>query len=92
MDSSSQKIDLTTFFLSISSAALMGLGIVPSAPDYVGKPELNLELTKQNIELLELMEEKTRGNRTLQEDQLLEQLFFALRMRYLEHQKQTSLA
>jgi hypothetical protein len=72
------KLDLTTFFLSISSAAFMGLG---------AKGEIDLELAKQNIDLLELMQEKTKGNRTAEEERLLEQLLFETRMRFVEVQR-----
>jgi hypothetical protein len=82
------KIDFTTFVLSISSAAFMGLGIAPPGiPAGEGEPEVNLELARQNIDLLELIWEKTRGNRTPDEDRLLEQLLFETRMRYVETQK-----
>jgi hypothetical protein len=70
------KIDLTTFFLSISSAAFMGL-----------QDKVDLELAKQNIDLLELMQEKTKGNRNTEEDRLIEQLLFETRMRFVEVQK-----
>jgi hypothetical protein len=80
------KIDLTTFFLSISSAAYMGLGIVP--PPQGGSPRIDLELARQNIDLLELMYEKTRGNRTPEEDRLIEQLLFETRMRFIEKQRE----
>jgi hypothetical protein len=82
------KIDLTTFLLSISSAAFMGLGMIPGAED-AGAPEgqVDLELARQNIDLLELMQEKTRGNRTAEEDRLVEQLLFETRMRFVEVQK-----
>jgi len=79
------KIDLTTFFLSISSAAFMGLGLV--SPDGKSEPRVDLELAKQNIDLLELMQEKTKGNRTPEEDQLINQLLFETRMRFVEAQK-----
>jgi hypothetical protein len=74
--SDSLRIDLTTLFLSISSAAMMGLG-----------DSLNLELVQQNIQLLELLQEKTKGNRSVDEDKLIEQLLYEIRMRYLEVQK-----
>ena len=76
------KIDLTTFFLSISSAAYMGLGIVPESGE--GQSRVNLELARQNIDLLELMLDKTQGNRTPEEDRLIEQLLFELRVKYVE--------
>lgn len=77
------RIDLTTFFLSISSAAFMGFGLVNRKEDS-SPSKIDLELARQNIDLLELMQEKTRGNRTPEEDKLLEQLLFETRMRYVE--------
>ena len=44
---------------------------------------VDLELAKQNIDLLELMQEKTRGNRTADEDKLIEQLLFETRMKFV---------
>jgi hypothetical protein len=80
------KLDLTTFILSISSAAYMGLGLV--SPDGKSEPRIDLELARQNIDLLELMFEKTKGNRTPEEDRLIGQLLFETRMMYVEKQKQ----
>lgn len=79
------KIDLTTFFLSISSAAFMGLGMIPSGAE--GEQKVDLELARQNIDLLELMQEKTKGNLTPEEDKLLEQLLFETRLRFIDVQK-----
>ncbi len=70
------KIDLTTFFLSIASAAYMGL-----------ESEPNIELAKQNIDLLELMQAKTKGNRSTEEDRLVDQLLLELRLRFIEKTK-----
>lgn len=80
------RIDLTTFFLSISSAAFMGLGMMPSPQG--GEPKIDLELARQNIELLELIHAKTKGNRTPEEDRLIDQLLFETRMKFIEKQRQ----
>lgn len=79
------KIDLTTFFLSISSAAFMGLGVIPASDGE--SPKVDLLLAKQNIDLLELMFEKTKGNRSPEEDRLIEQLLFQTRMKFVETQR-----
>lgn len=79
------RLDLTTFFLSISSAAYMGLGLVPMGPE--GRCSIDLELARQNIDLLELLCEKTKGNRTPEEDRLIENLLFETRMRFVEVSK-----
>jgi hypothetical protein len=58
------------------------------SPDGQSEPKTDLELARQNIDLLELMFEKTKGNRTPEEDRLIEQLLFETRMMYVEKQKQ----
>jgi hypothetical protein len=80
------KLDLSMFFLSISSSAMSGLGV-----SFYGEKEddgkINLEVARQNIELLQLMKDKTTGNRTSEEDQLLEKLLFELQIKYVEVEK-----
>ncbi|MFZ9596407.1 MAG: DUF1844 domain-containing protein [Bdellovibrionia bacterium] len=83
---SEPKIDLTTFILSISSAAYMGLGLVP--PPEGGAVKVDLELARQNIDLLELIYAKTQGNRTAEEEKLIDQLLFETRMKFVEKQKE----
>lgn len=78
-------IDFATFILSLSHSALMHLGEAPH-PD-TNKVEANLPLAKQNIDLLGLLEEKTKGNLSGDEERLLAQVLFDLRMRYVEHSK-----
>lgn len=87
MQSQSRSLDFTTFVLSISSAAFMGLGLAPR-PD-TNKPEIDLELAKQNIDLLELMKEKTKGNLSQEEEKLLDSMLFETRLRFVETQKQS---
>ncbi len=76
------SIDFPTFVLSLSHSALMHLGEAPHPDD--GRVERNLPLAKQNIDLLGLLEEKTKGNLTGDEERLLSQVLFDVRMRYLE--------
>lgn len=78
-------MDFTTFILSVSSAALMGLGITPRPG--TDKKEVDLELAKQNIQLLELIKEKTKNNLSADEEKLLDSLLFETRMRFIEVQK-----
>lgn len=98
----SSKIDFSTFVFSVSGSAMMSLGLLPEDfnPTEVtdtqlnnkpnDKPKMtnkNLALAKHNIDLLELMQDKTQGNLTPDEAKLLEQVLFELRMRYVEAQK-----
>lgn len=68
------RLDLTTFFLSVSASAMQALQ--EANPD--------TSMAKHNIDLLELMQEKTKGNRTTEEDQLLTHLLFQLRMSFVQ--------
>jgi len=75
------KLDFSTFVLSIIGSAYVHLGDAPS-PE--GREEQNLVLARQDIDLLSLLEEKTRGNLTGDEERLLSQALYDLRMRYVE--------
>ena len=79
------KIDLTTFLFSVSSAAFMHLGLFPSEESQEAKnSEINLEAAKHNIDLLEMIEEKTKGNRTEDEEKLIQQLLSETRLQYVK--------
>jgi hypothetical protein len=75
-------MDFTTFCLSLASSAMIHLGQAPNPEN--GKSEANLPLAKQTIDILELLEEKTRGNLTAEESRLVSTLLYDLRMRYVE--------
>jgi len=84
-DETLPQIDFATFILSLSHSALMHLGEAPD-PE-TNKLEVSLPLAKQNIDLLGLLEEKTKGNLTGDEERLLAQVLFDLRMRFVEKSK-----
>ncbi len=79
------KMDFTTFCLSLASSAMMHLGLVPY-PE-TGKAEKQLPLAKQTIDILAMLEEKTRGNLSPEEATLLGAVLYDLRMRYVELQR-----
>ncbi len=73
--------DFGTFIISLASSVLIHLGELPD-PDR-GTTHADLELAKQSLDVLGMLREKTRGNLTAEETQLLEQLLYDLRMKYL---------
>lgn len=76
------EIDFSTFVFSLSTSALFHFG---DFPDPVTKSvEKNLPAAKQTIDILGLLKEKTRGNLAQEEEQLLDNLLFELRMRYVK--------
>lgn len=75
------KIDFATFIFSLNSAVLVHLGIVEDP--VVGKPAKDLPLAKQTIDLLGMLEEKTRGNLNPDEENMLKNILYDLRIRYV---------
>ncbi len=75
------SIDFTTFLLSLGSSALVHLGDVPH-PE--GGTKIDLVLAKQTIDLVALLETKTKGNLTEGEARFLESLLYDLRLRYVQ--------
>src|SRR2546425_13341007 len=75
-------LDFNAFVLSLGSSALIHLG---EAPDPVsGKTqEPDLPLAHQSIDLLALLQEKTRGNLSEDESRFLDTLLYDLRVRYV---------
>lgn len=76
------KIDFSTFVLSLSHSAFVHLGDAPSPDGQHREP--NLVLAQQTIDMLALLAEKTKGNLTGDEERLLEQVLYELRMRFVE--------
>jgi hypothetical protein len=81
-----QQVTFIGFVLSLAHTAAFHFGDVPD-PATGKNGEANLGAAKQLIEILALLEEKTRGNLSAEERQLLEQLVYELRMRYVEATK-----
>jgi len=76
------SIDFATFVLSLSHSALLYMGDAPHPEDEHVEP--SLPLAKQNIDLLGLLEQKTKGNLTGDEETLLAQVLTDLRHKYVE--------
>jgi hypothetical protein len=77
------QLTFSAFLLSLASSAAIHFGDLAD-PASGEKIEPNLEGASQMIEILALLEQKTRGNLTPEEQQLLEQLLYELRMRFVE--------
>jgi hypothetical protein len=78
-------VDFHTFILSLGSSALLHLGELehPEA----GATKQDLSLAKHTIDILAMLQEKTKGNLTPPEDKLIDSLLYDLRIRYVEATK-----
>ena len=81
-------LDFSTFVLSLGSAAMVHLGRVPR--DSEASPaggSADLPAAKQVLDILAIIEEKTRGNLDESEDKLIKSLLYDLRVAYVDAQK-----
>lgn len=76
-------LSFTAFVVSLASSAAIHFGDLPD-PSTGQLAPVNLDGAAQMIDILALLEEKTRGNLTLEERQVLEQVLYELRLRFVE--------
>ena len=79
------EINFTSFIFSLSTSALLHFGEITDPIS--NKKERNLPLAKQTIDLLGMLKEKTKGNLSKEEDELLDNILYNLRMKYVEEMK-----
>lgn len=76
------EINFATFVFSLNSSALVHLGMIEDPG--VGKKEKNLPFAKQTIDILGMLEEKTKGNLSKDEENLLKNILHDLRLMYVK--------
>ena len=80
------EMNFSTFVLSLHASAAMHMGLV--ADPETGKPlPAHLPLAQQTIEILSMIEAKTKGNLDPEEQRLLGAVLYELRMLFLEQRK-----
>lgn len=77
-------LDFTQFILSLASSAMLQLGEAPHPAD--GQYHTDVEGAKQTIDILGILEEKTRGNLNKEEENLLKNILADLRIRFVKKQ------
>ncbi len=78
-------VDFHTFVLSLGSSALLHLGELEHPES--GAAEKDLPLAKHTIDILSMLEEKTKGNLTSAEEKLIQSLLYDLRLRFVNASK-----
>jgi hypothetical protein len=86
-DREESAVTFLGFILSLAHTAAVHFGDVPDPVSGQTIPA-NLPAAQQMIEILSILEEKTRGNLTAEERQFLDQILYELRLRYVEASKQ----
>jgi hypothetical protein len=75
-------VDFVSLIISLATQALIHLGDIPDPESHLSTTQL--PLARQTIDLISLLEEKTRGNLTPDEQRVLGQVLADLRMRYVQ--------
>jgi hypothetical protein len=78
------EINFPTFIFSLNSSALVHLGVVEDPA--TNQKVKNLPVAKQTIDILGMLEEKTKGNLTEDEASMLKTMLYELRMLYVKEQ------
>ena len=76
------EINFATFVVSLNASALLHLGAIED-PN-TGQTDKNLPMAKQTIDILSMLEEKTTGNLTKDEENLLKNILYDLRIIYVK--------
>ena len=75
-------IDFMSFVVSLATNAMAALGALP--PEAGKDLPLNPDLAREYIDILSMLQEKTRGNLTPQEDQALQRIITDLRLNFVK--------
>ncbi|HBE43940.1 MAG TPA: DUF1844 domain-containing protein [Deltaproteobacteria bacterium] len=75
------ELTFSTLILSLSTSVLVSLGELPDP--LRNEKKMNLPLAKQTIGIIEMLKEKTKGNLTEEEDRLINNILFDLRLKYV---------
>ncbi|WP_446425152.1 DUF1844 domain-containing protein [Mailhella sp.] len=77
------EVTFSTFVLSLASSALMHLGEVPD-PE-TGRTVRNEALARNAIDLLTMLDDKTRNGLSAEESKLMRDILYELRMKFVAH-------
>jgi hypothetical protein len=79
------EINFATFVASLNASALLQLGAIEDPT--TGTKNKNLPMAKQTIDILSMMQEKTAGNLSEEEENLLKNILYDLRLMYVKEKQ-----
>lgn len=75
------QVSFSAFIMSLASSALVGLGEVPDPA--TGRTRRDLPLARHNIDVLEMLRQKTQGGLNPDEKELITSIIYELRLKYV---------
>ena len=82
-------IDFPSYILSYYTQGLVFLGEAPNP--FTNKQEQDLESSRHMIDILTMLQQKTKGNLSREEDQLLDSVLYDLRLKFMSKTKKINL-
>jgi len=79
------EINFATFVASLNASALLQLGVIEDPT--TGTKNKNLPMAKQTIDILSMMQQKTTGNLSEEEENLLKNILYDLRLMYVKEKR-----
>ena len=79
------NINFATFIFSLNSSALVQLGLMEDP--MTGEKSKNLPLARQTIDIISMLEEKTRGNLDKDEAAMIKNILYDLRILYVKEKE-----
>ncbi len=76
------EASLSTLIMSIGSSAAMSLGLSPDPS--TGETSVNKEVARFNIDLLKVLEDKTKNNLSSEEENFLKHIISDLQLKFVE--------
>jgi hypothetical protein len=83
-DTKAPMLDFNALILSLGSSVIVHLGEAPDPTTGQKRDKAELEMAQQSIDLLAMLQEKTRGNLTAEESRFLDNMLYDLRMLYVQ--------
>ena len=83
-DKKAPTLDFNALVLSLGSSVIVHLGEAPDPTSGQKREKPDFTMAQQSIDLLAMLQEKTRGNLTEDEARFLDNLLFDLRMLYVQ--------
>ena len=79
------EINFATFVASLNASALLQLGAIEDPT--TGQKNKNLPMAKQTIDILSMLQEKTTGNLSEEEENLLKNILYDLRIMFVKEKQ-----
>jgi hypothetical protein len=79
------EINFATFVASLNASALLHLGAIEDPSS--GTKNKNLPMAKQTIDILNMLQEKTSGNLSTEEESMLKNILYDLRIMYVKEKQ-----